>query len=185
MKNALILHGTASSSKSNWFPWLKGKLEEKGWKVWVPDLPEAVTPNIKRYNEFLLSQPWDFNDESVIIGHSSGSVEILGLLQALPEGTQIKEAVLVGSFVSNLGRPDLAGLFEEEFNYEKIKTRAKKFTLIHSDDDPFCPLAGARALSEVLGGELIVQEGQKHFSIGTAGEQYKEFPFILDLLDKN
>ena len=31
MKNALILHGTQGNSGENWFPWLKKKLEEKGY----------------------------------------------------------------------------------------------------------------------------------------------------------
>lgn len=184
MKNAIILHGTAGSSKGNWFPWLKAELEKKGWKVWVPDLPGSEAPNIKRYNQFLLSSGYAFDEETILIGHSSGSVAILGLLQVLPEGTFIKEAILVGSFIDNLGRADLQGLFEEPFDFETIRTRAKKFVLIHSNDDPYCPLSGARKLSEMLGSELIVKESQKHFSVGTAGEQYKEFPFILEVLNE-
>ncbi|KKU27541.1 MAG: hypothetical protein UX40_C0011G0002 [Microgenomates group bacterium GW2011_GWF2_46_18] len=41
MKNALILHGTDFDKEkkqhfNNWFPWLKKKLEELGYKVWLP-----------------------------------------------------------------------------------------------------------------------------------------------------
>ena len=80
MKNALILHGTDGKSTHNWFPWLKSELEGKGWKVWVPDLPEADKPDIERYNTFILSSDWEFNAQSVIVGHSAGAVEVLGLL---------------------------------------------------------------------------------------------------------
>lgn len=183
MKNALLLHGTAASSKGNWFPWLKGKLEDKGWKVWVPDLPEATAPNVKRYNEFLLSKGWEFTEHSVVIGHSSGAVATLGLLQAFPEGAKIATAILVGAFKDDLGRDDLKGLFETPFDFAKIQSRAGKFIFIHSDDDPFCPLEGAEYLAAQLDGELIIKPGQKHFSVGTAGEKYKEFPFLLEMLE--
>lgn len=184
MKNALILHGTGGSSKGNWFPWLKTKLEERGYKVAVPDLPGSDAPNIKRYNEFLLSQGFEYNEETVVIGHSSGAVEILGLLQALPEGTKIKAAIFVGAFMDDLGRDDLKGLFEEPFDFEKIETRADKFIFIHSDDDPLCPLEGAQFLSDMLDAELIVQTGQQHYSIGKGGSQFKEFPFILEVIER-
>ena len=184
MKNALILHGTKGSSTGNWFQWLKGKLEEKGYTVWVPDLPGAEAPNVKRYNEFLLSGDFVFNEETLVIGHSSGAVEILGLLQALPKTTKIRAAILVGAFMDNLGEENLNGLFEEPFDFETIETHADKFIFIHSDDDPFCPVEGAKYLADMLDAEFILKSGQKHFSVGTAGDAYKEFPLLLEVIEK-
>ncbi len=184
MRNALILHGTGGSSKINWFPWLKTELEGRGWKVWVPDLPGADTPNIKRYNKFIFSSDWDFNSDSVLVGHSSGAVAILGILQNLPESTIVDTVILIGSFKNNLGQDALSGLFEEPFEFEKIKKHARRFVLIHSDNDPYCPLEHAEYLSKCLDGELIIKPGQKHFSIGTGGPAYKEFPLILDILSE-
>lgn len=184
MRNALILHGTNGNSKHNWFPWLKKKLEENNYKVWVPDLPGAEKPNLKRYNEFIFgNKDWEFNSQSVIIGHSSGAVAILGLLQKLPEDLVIDKCILVGSFKDNLGRDDLNGLFVQPFDFEVIKRKAKKFIFLHSDNDPYCPLEHAKHLSEKLDGKLIVKKGQKHFSISTGGEKFKKIPIILELLE--
>ncbi|MBI3573796.1 alpha/beta hydrolase [Candidatus Kaiserbacteria bacterium] len=184
MKNALILHGLENSSKGNWFSWLKVELEKNGWKVWVPDLPGSEKPNIERHNDFIFSSGWKLDQDSVIVGHSAGAIEILGLLGALPEGTLIKAGVLVGAFKDDLGWESLKELFEKPFDFETIKTRAKKFIILHSDDDPICPVSGAEEVALKLGGEFIVQHGQKHFNLGTMGEKYKEFPFLLDLMLK-
>ncbi len=182
MKNALILHGTSSSSEGNWFPWLKKELEERGWKVWVPDLPHADKPSIKRYNEFIFgNKEWKFNKDSVLVGHSSGAVAILGLLQHLPENTIINVCILVSGFKDDLGWPSLKELFDERFDYEFIKKRSRKFILIHSDNDPHVDISHAKFLSEKLGGKLIILKGQGHFNLDS-NVSYKEFPFLFQLV---
>ena len=86
MKSALILHGTQGSSKENWFRWLKKELEKKGYKDWLPDLPGAEVPNLKRYNEFIFAnKDFEFNSETVLVGHSSGAVACLPLLKICQE----------------------------------------------------------------------------------------------------
>ncbi len=184
-KNALILHGTGSNSNKNWFPWIKEELEKIGYNVWVPDLPGADVPNVKRYTEFLLASDFKFGPDTIIIGHSSGSVEIFGLLQSLPDGVKTGPVYLVGSFKDSLGREDLEELFLEPFDFEKIKNKARKFIFIHSDDDPFCPLDHARYLSEKVNGELVIIPGQKHFSISTSGEKYRRFPELFEKIKEN
>lgn len=180
MKNALILHGTDGNSKENWFEWLKQELEKWQWRVWVPDLPGANKPNIERYNQFIFNnQNWTFNNHSILIGHSSGAVAILGLLTALPDNVVVDKCYLVGSFRDDLGWDALTDLFVKPFDFELIKTKARQFVFIHSDNDPYCPLEHAKYLSDKLSGELIVMPGQKHFSIETAGKKYHDFPFLL------
>lgn len=151
MKNALILHGTGNNSRGNWFPWLKGELEQRGYEVWSPDLPGADKPSIKRYNDYILGNGrWVFNERSVLIGHSSGAVAILGLLQHLPKDAVVDTCILVSSFKNNLGSKDFDGLFEEPFDFKKIKKHAKRFIFIHSDNDPYCPLDHAEYLAKGL-----------------------------------
>lgn len=182
MKKALILHGTGGSSKENWFPWLKNELEKKGYDVWVPELPGADKPNIQRYIPFIFeNKPWDFDEDTILIGHSSGAVAILGLLQHLPEDTKVGDCYLVGAFKNDLGWDSLSELFIGPFDFGLIKKKASSFTFIHSDNDPYCPLDHAKYLAEKLSGELIIRQGQGHFST-TTNPEYAQFPFLQDLI---
>ncbi len=182
MKSALILHGTKATPKDNWFFWLEDELKQKNYQVWTPQLPGADQPSIKRYNQFLLASDWQFDDEATLIGHSSGAVAILGLLQALPAEVQVDTCIMVGVFKDDLGWDNLGGLFETPFDYSYIKSKAKRFIFIHSDNDPYCPLEHAEYIAAKLDGKLIIKPGQKHFSVGTVGEKYRQFPLLLRLV---
>lgn len=187
MKNVLILHGTNGNPAQNWFEWLKVELQSKNFKVWLPQLPGSEKPEISKYNKFIFSnEDWEFGKRSVLVGHSSGAVAILGVLEQLPEGVEVDSCYFIGAFFKNdLNWDALELLFTKPFDFEKIKKKAKKFIFVHSDDDPYCPLEHAQYLRQQLQGTLIVLRGQKHFSVGSAGEQYKEFPFLLDLIINN
>lgn len=182
MKNALLLHGTDATPDSNWFESLKNLLEKRGYEVWVPQLPDAHQPDSRKYNDFLLKSDWEFNNDSLLVGHSSGAVEVLALLQALPPGTLIETAVLVGSFRGDLGWDSLKDLIKEPLDLDNVKTKAKKFIVIHSDNDPFCPLDDAKYYTEKLDAELIIVPGAEHFTPSLGGDKYKEGDFIISAL---
>lgn len=179
----IILHGTMGSSHGEWFPWLKKELEKKGYKVWVPDLPGTDEPDINQYNPFILKNcPFELNNETVIIGHSSGAVAALGLLQVLPAEIKINKAILVAGFVDNLDYEPVKKMFRTwKFDWEKIKTKAKKFIVVCSDNDPFVPAKHGKDLERLLDAKLIVMPGQKHFSISTF-PKYSKFPELLELI---
>lgn len=109
-------------------------------------------------------------------------MEILGLLQALPEDVSVKACYLVGFFKNDLGWDALNELFLEPFEFKKIAQKSREFYFIHSDNDPYCPLSHAKYLHSELGGDLIVLPGQKHFSITAGGEEYRQFPYLLTLI---
>jgi predicted alpha/beta hydrolase family esterase len=180
----VILHGTSASHESNWFPWLKQELENLGHEVWSPDLPDAERPNIQKYNHYLLNSNFDF-EGSVVIGHSSGAVAILGLLDALPKNIVIDTAVFVGAFTKRLSESPswemLRELFEEPFDYETIKLKANKFIFIHSDDDPYCPIEQAEFLSKKLDGEMVRFTGMGHFS-KRLDPRFNKFPELLEII---
>jgi predicted alpha/beta hydrolase family esterase len=184
MKRAVILHGTNADHTHNWFPWLKIELEKLGYEVWVPDLPQADHPSTTRYNEFLLSQGWDFNN-NLVVGHSSGAVEILGLLQALPGNVKINAAILVGSFTHKLAESPswsmLRELFSKPFDFGAIKKKASQFIFVHSEDDPYCPIEQAEYLHDQLGGAFIRFKDKGHFT-AKLDPRFDKFIELLDII---
>ena len=180
----LILHGTNGTPNDNWFMWLKGALIGKGYKVWLPQLPHAENPDPKIYTKFLLSnKDFKLDKETIIIGHSSGAVEILHLLQNLHAKSIIKAAILVSAFNDDLGWESLSELFKVPFDFITIKKHCSKFIFLHSDDDPYCPMEGAEYLMEQTGGDLITFEGQGHFNTDLS-PSYKQFPELLEIIEE-
>lgn len=82
MKNAIILHAMDDSPENHWYPWLKSQLEQKGYDVWSPQLPDDKNPQITTWIPFILAGG-KFTEDTVIIGHSAGAAVILSLLEAL------------------------------------------------------------------------------------------------------
>lgn len=185
MKRAVILHGTDGRPESNWFMWLKAKLEERGYEVWVPELPGNHTPNRQVYNDFLFNSGWDFMD-NIVVGHSSGAVEVLNLLMD-ERCPHIKLGVMVGAWaegVPNGYEPDnqqFNDLFPPEgFDFDIIKSKADKLAFLHGNDDPYCPLEQARWLADSLDAEITVVQNGHHL-----GAKFKELPELWEIMEKD
>lgn len=176
MKNAIIFHGTDASSSSNWFPWLKQELEILGYEVWLPDLPNASAPNLSAYTRLISQANFFFNEETILIGHSSGAAAILGLLPKI--GTRVRACFLVSAFDNDLGIPALRGLFEKPLDFMKIRENGGNMYFFHSDDDPYVPLAVADRTALQCAGTLIPIPGQGHFNL-EKGPEYREFHKLL------
>lgn len=181
MKHAIILHGTLGSPDGNWFQWLKAQLEAKGLQVWLPVLPHAEQPSLKEWAEFIYAScPFEINQETLIVGHSSGA--ILALILAQQNKQPIGGIVCVSVFHDNsLQWKPNNRLFDIEFDWQAIQNNAKKLLFIHSDNDPYVPLEQAQYVADNCDAELITIPGQGHFNLEQS-EGYKEFPQLLDIL---
>lgn len=166
MPRVILVHGWDGNPNEGWFPWFKREMESRGFvvtvptmrvqppemRVWVPQLAETVgTPDADTY----------------LIGHSAGCVTILRYLEGLPEGTQIGGAVLVAGFTDNLGYEELKNYFGTPINWPRIRSRARGFIAIHSDNDQYVPLRHGDVFQEQLGAEVIVLHDRKHFEGGS------------------
>ena len=181
MKRAVILHGTDGDPESNWFPWLKGKLKERGYAVWVPLLPNNHTPDRQVYNDFLFESGWDFSD-NIVVGHSSGAVSVLNLLMD-ERCPKIKLGVMVSAWdhgvPTGMDYEQFLKLFPEGgFGFTTIKQKADKLAFLHSRDDPYCPLEQAEYLAKNLDAPLTVIEHGGHL-----GNNFPQFPQLWDALE--
>ena len=183
MENALILHGTDFEKEqkqryNNWFPWLKKELEKLGYRVWVPELPEAWHPDLTRDWNFLKSFP--LNKETAVIGHRSGGAIVFGLLHKLPPDKKIKLAISVAGFYKDEGW-GCEGLFSEIYDWEKIKKQAEKIYVIWSPDDPYISKEQTDYLAKHLGVKPMIIPNRQHFS-REKGEENTKLPELLELL---
>lgn len=181
MKRALILHGTGASSVSNWFPWLKQELMDRGLGVWTPDLPGSGTPNIARYTRYITDNDFKIDEDTLVIGHSSGAVAALGLAQAI-DG-RLGGVMAVSAFTHDLGWESLTELFDPPLDDSSIRSGAQKIIFVHAKDDPYCPVDEARALSSRLGAAFELLDAGGHFSY-ELDPKWSSFPDLVTLLDK-
>lgn len=83
MKRAIIVHCWGGDSDYAWYPWAKSQLENLGYQVTVPDMPDSDPPILATWLPHLkkiIGQP---DDELVLIGHSIGTVAIMRYLELL------------------------------------------------------------------------------------------------------
>lgn len=182
MKRAVILHGTDANPESNWFPWLKQKLEAEGYQVWAPLLPENDIPSWELYGNFLFNSDWDFSD-NIVIGHSSGAVEVLNMLMD-DRCPKVKLAVCVSAWDHGVpaGMEDFkfARLFHPKgYDLNAIKAHADKIVFIHGDDDPYCPLEQGEYLAHALNASIeVVPNGHR------LGAKYTELPETWEIIER-
>lgn len=181
MKNAIIFHGTSCSPESYWLPYVTKELRERGFDVWVPLLPDADGPNLKTCLPFIFKHGV-FTKDTIIIGHSAGSPLILSVLEHIK--VQIHKAILVAGYARQKGKVKNDPILQKTYDWEKIKSHAREFYFINSDNDPWgCTDVEGRYLLDHLGGTQIIKKGEGHMGSDTYHQPYKEFPLLVKLAE--
>jgi len=185
MKRAIIVHCWEGVPEYCWYPWLKSELEEDGYDVMVPAMPETEEPKQILWVPHLAEIVGEPDDELVLIGHSVGCITILRYLEGLPEGVRVGRVVLVAGFTDDLGFDELKNYFQSSIDWSAIRSHCSKFVAIHSDNDPFVPLGHADVFKEQLDAEVVVEHEKGHFS-GTVDEEEScvELPSALAAVRK-
>lgn len=184
-KRVFIIHGWDGYPEEGWFPWLKTELENRGFAVFVPQLPKADEPRIINWVPTIKKAIGTADDQTFFVGHSMGCQAIARYLEVLPEDVKVGGAVFVAGFfkrLSNLEDDDVVQSVSEEWlqtplNLEKVKSHLDKCVAIFSDNDPYVPIDNQEDYKEKLGAKIIIEHEKGHFS-GSAGTT--ELPAALN-----
>ena len=187
MPNSIIFHGTMGAPEINWFPWLASEMLERNYEVFVPKLPTPEGQNIDTWLKIVQRLP--MNEETILVGHSSGATFILHLLATLTK--PIKQAILVSPVTDIINIPEydvLNSSFIEENTREEclssvsnyVKSKGVKIDIVYGDNDPYVPIDQPLNLAKSLGiAPFCIRQGG-HLN---AESGYTEFPEILEIID--
>ena len=177
MKKLFIIPGWDGSPTEPIHVWLKEKLEKTGnWEVEVLEMPDSAQPKIEPWLK-ALQEKIAPAENVFLLGHSVGGNAVLRYLDQTSLENMFGGVVLLapwmkldeetikeeGEEVVEIARP----WEETPIDFENVKTKAKSFTAIFSDNDPFVPLSNADVFRDNLGATIFVEKGQFHFDYGS------------------
>lgn len=162
--NFLILHGYTGTSNGVFLPWLKKELENKGFKVQAPQLPNTKHPRESEQVDYVL-QNCHIDENTILVGHSLGAIVAMKVLEK--HGKKISGLVLVAAALS----PQFSGKKEKEYwpyfswdiNYGSLQKLASTRTIL-SDLHETQRLEYLKYLSTELDADIIsTQAVKEHF----------------------
>src|SRR3989344_9475201 len=99
MKKAYLIHGWEGTPENNWLPWLKDKLEEKGFEVSVPVMPDTENPSKSAWLRIMQDLIPNPNESTYLVGHRLGCQAIQRYLETLDEGKKVGAVVFVAGWI--------------------------------------------------------------------------------------
>ncbi len=153
----VLLHGYKSSPDLNFHPWLKNELEKRGHTVEVPVLPNSDDPNVEEQVQFVLDNV-QFTENTILIGHSLGSVVALKALER--SGVAIQKLVLVAGFQDSdieieYDKRKRFKSFDWTFDFEKLRRLSRQTVILRDTQDKLIPSSQADKLQRSLGGRIV------------------------------
>jgi len=165
--NYVLLHGYEGRPDSNFKPWLKKELEQRGYDVQVPALPNPDNPNIMEQVAYVLEH-CTFDEHTILLGHSLGGPVALKVVEALAR--PIQKLIIAAGFIQPHFR-DHARPFEKTFDwtfdFKKIKKNAGSITYLRASNDSAVPAEQADAMRSKMGGTIIDCEAADDHICGT------------------
>ncbi|OGN11348.1 MAG: hypothetical protein A3C71_02070 [Candidatus Yanofskybacteria bacterium RIFCSPHIGHO2_02_FULL_43_15c] len=189
MKKVYIIHGWDGNPKEPMLQWLKINLEEEGYKVGVPLMPEPETPKIAAWVGKLKEIVVEPDENTILVGHSVGCQAVLRYLETLPEEIKVAGIVFIapwleldtetikeeGEEVVEIAKPWI----ETPINFEKVRAHIGSTTVIFSDNDPFVSLSQKDLFEKELNAKIFVEHDKGHFDPASG---ISELPIALETI---
>jgi len=192
MKKAIIVHGWGFTPEDNWYPWLKEKLNEWGFDVVVPEMPESIVPRINAWVEYLNNLLENSLEGIILIGHSIGCQAIIRYLAQTNK--KFEKVILVAGWFQldrkvindEIGKyGPIVGEVVDEWEktpiyFKKAKNNCSDISVLLSSNEPYnCVIENKKVYEEKLGAHVTILENRGHF---TTDDGITEIPEILELI---
>ncbi len=159
--NIILVHGNGGSTVEDiWFPEVKTELEALGLEVVAQTMPDNMLARSIKWLPFL-ENVLGANENSIIIGHSSGAVAAM----RYAETHRIFGSVLVGASHTDLGDrgEKMSGYFDEPWDWDAIKANQNWIVQFASPSDPYIPIEEPRHIHAQLDTDYRELPGRGHF----------------------
>ena len=187
--NFVILHGYTGSNQTNFIPWLKAELEQRGARVQAPQLPNTDNPTEVEQVQYVLDHV-QFDENTVLIGHSLGGLVAMRVLEKLPH--KIHHLMLVAPAVLRQfyqGSDDIdtktgerkrfIDHFSYDFDFDKISSQAVHKTILQDNNDSKSRKPSMQYIADNIGATLYKTVANKRHFVA------EQEPFILEKLLAN
>ena len=170
MTRVFIIHKWGGNPNSDWYPWLRYNLEEKGIEVFAPSMPNTDEPEINAWVSKIKSVVGKVDEDTYFVGHSIGCQTIMrfletqnnkagGVVFVAPFFNLIPETTYEEAGAEEIAKPWL----ETPINKNKI-SKLSKYVCLFSEDDPYIPLSDSEIFREELNSKIIIFEDKGHFN---------------------
>jgi uncharacterized protein len=182
-KRVFLIHGWEGSPEKDWLSWAKNQLEQKGYQVYLPEMPNPEHPEIQPWVNKLAQEIGKPEHTDIFIGHSCGCQAILRYLESLGE-EKIDKVILVAPW-HTLSEQIMADdddrliakpWVETSIDFGKVREKANSFIALFSEDDELVPFEeNKKWLDENLEIQTIVYKDKGHFNMTELPEVLKFF----------
>jgi len=186
MINVFLVHGSFGKPFENWFPWLESELEKRDISCVIPTFP---TPNHQTFAdwEYLMDYYCNLgivNSETILIGHSCGSIFLVNYL--LKHKVQVAGLITVSGynkFISgNKMMDDLNSSFYTDVSIPDIKKCVKNIISFYGNDDPNIPCDILSEFAKSIDAKEIVVPKAGHFN---ATAEFITCDVVLNAIESN
>ena len=179
MKRAVLIHGWDGRPHNHWFPWLQKELENRGFQVIAPLMPNPPFPTRNEWVAKLVEVIGSPDSNTYIVGHSLGCIATVRYIETLSVNSKLGGCVFVGGFSGNISFPQLATFYEDAgvIDFDAIRAICPKFSAIFSEDDDVVPLEKASEFARKLKANIVVEKDKGHF---TKSDGVTELPAALE-----
>jgi uncharacterized protein len=161
MSTVILLHAWYDTPLDHWYPWLKTKLEKKGYTVLIPVLPTMASSSPDPEPMIHTVVPLLALDGSTsLIGHSLGSI----LALHIAEKHKLQKLILTAAWDFDDLTPEHAPFWKTKTDHQAIIRNVSSITCIGSSNDPYISHYQQEGMAKRLDAKFIEIPGGRHLT---------------------